>query len=241
MKLAIINGNERHGSTWHSMDAVRQALGRYGEVEATEFFLPKDMPHFCHGCFSCFYNGEHTCPHASSVQPIVSAMMEADVIVLTSPVYGFDVSGQIKALLDHLCYMWMSHRPNPKMFGKIGLTVSTTAGAGVGHAAKTLRHSLKYWGALRVLSFRIPVSAMKWKDVSDKRKARIEKDAARIAKRIAGYVEKADRMQPTLFKRFFFALMKGMMRGNDWNPRDRQHWADNGWIPQATVQSEQKA
>jgi multimeric flavodoxin WrbA len=232
MKMVIINGSERHGSTWHCMDAVRAALGRCGEVEAAEFFLPRDMPHFCRGCFSCFYNGAHTCPHAQSVQPIQAALLEADVIVLTSPVYGLDVSGQMKVLLDHLCYMWMSHRPEPAMFRKIGLTVTTTAGMGLGHTAKTLRHSLKYWGALRVLSFALPVSAMKWSDVTDKKKVRIEKDAARIARRVAGYAARANRLAPTLFRRFVFAMMKAMMRGNTWNARDRQHWADQGWIPE---------
>lgn len=27
--------------------------------------------------------------------------------------YGFDASGRMKAPLDHLCFIWMSHRPNP--------------------------------------------------------------------------------------------------------------------------------
>ena len=82
MKVTVINGNNRHGSTWHSMDAIMQALSRCGDVETTEFFLPKDMPHFCRGCFSCFIGGEATCPHAQSVQPIAAALLEADLIVL---------------------------------------------------------------------------------------------------------------------------------------------------------------
>jgi len=125
MKITVINGNMRRGSTWHTMDLIRQELAKYDETEVTEFFLPKDMPHFCNGCYSCFYNGEDTCPHASYIKPIAEAITESDLIVLTSPVYGFDVSGQMKALIDHLCFMWMSHRPNPKMFNKVGLTVTS--------------------------------------------------------------------------------------------------------------------
>jgi len=230
MKLAVINGNERHGSTWNIMDTVRKALDRYGDVETTEFYLPKDMPHFCRGCFSCFMHGEQTCPHAASVQPIVTAMLGADVIVLTSPVYGLDVSGQMKALLDHLCYMWVSHRPNPRMFSKIGLTITTTAGAGLKHTSKTMRDSLNYWGVLRVLSLAMPVSAMKWSDVQNKKRAHIEKKAERIAKRIAGYVRRAGHMRQRVFFRIFFALMQRMMRHNDWSPYDRKHWENQGWV-----------
>ncbi len=230
MKVVVINGNARHGSTWHSMDAIIQELGRFGSVETTEFFLPKDMPHFCAGCYSCFYKGEQACPHAQSVQPIAQAILDADVVILTSSVYAMDVTGQMKALLDHLCYMWMSHRPNPKMFGKVGLAITTTAGAGLGHTAKTMRDSLKFWGAARVLNFKNAVSAMKWSDVSDKKKARIQKNAARLAKRIAGYVKKGDKMPAPLFRSFFMGIMKGMMSKNTWNPRDRKHWENHGWI-----------
>lgn len=170
MKVTVINGSMRHGSTWHCMDILRQELSQYGEVETTEFFLPKDMPHFCNGCFSCIVNGEHTCPHAENMAPITKAMLEADVIILTSSVYALDVTGQLKTLLDHLCYMWMSHRPNLNMFNKVGVTVVTTAGAGLSHTTKTMRNSLRFWGVKRSFSYKNAVSAMKWNDV--KRKSR---------------------------------------------------------------------
>jgi len=56
----------------------------------------------------------------------------------------------MKALPDHLCFMWMSHRPHPAMFSKVGLTISTTAGAGLSHTAKTLRNSLTFWDVRRI-------------------------------------------------------------------------------------------
>jgi multimeric flavodoxin WrbA len=145
MKITVINGNTRHGSTWHCMDLIMEELSKYEEIEKTEFTLPKDLPEFCRGCFSCFLNGEDTCPHASFVAPIVKAVLDADLIVLTSPVYGMDVTGQMKAFIDHLCFMWVSHRPNPRMFTKIGLTVTTTAGAGLKHTSKTMKNSLDFW------------------------------------------------------------------------------------------------
>ena len=241
MKVTVINGNARQGSTWHSTDAIVQELMRCGNVEKTEFFLPRDMPHFCAGCYSCFYKGEQACPHAQSVQPIAQSILDADVVILTSSVYAMDVTGQMKALLDHLCYMWMSHRPNPRMFGKVGLAVATTAGAGLGHTAKTMRSSLKFWGAARVLSCKVAVSAMKWSDVTEKKKERIQKNAKKLARKITGFVERGDRLRAPLFRSFFMTIMKGMMSKNTWNPRDRQHWEDYGWIkgqPSAAVSTE---
>jgi multimeric flavodoxin WrbA len=230
MKITVINGNARHGSTWHSMDTLVKELAKYDETHLTEFFLPRDMPHFCNGCFSCLMRGEASCPHASSVTPIVSAMLDADVIILTSPVYAMDVSGQMKALLDHLCFMWMSHRPNPEMFLKIGITITTTAGAGLGHTAKTLQNSLKFWGVKKIFSAKYPVAAMKWDEISDKKKVQIKKAASVMAKKIAKDVRNKEKLPNPLFRSIFFKMMVGMMKKNTWNPTDRQHWQDQGWL-----------
>ena len=40
------------------------------------------------------------------------------------------MTGQLKTFLDHMGYRWLPHRPHPQMFRKIGLAVSTAAGAG---------------------------------------------------------------------------------------------------------------
>ena len=230
MKITVINGNARKGSTWHCKDHIVQAIAAHTAVELTEFQLPKDMPHFCTGCFNCIYQGEHKCPHSSEVSPIVAALVEADLIILTSPVYAMDVSGQMKALLDHLCFMWLSHRPNPAMFQKIGLTISTTAGAGLGHATKTMRNSLRFWGVKRVFSYKNAVAAMKWSEVDPKKQIRIKHDTDALAKRIVQAIQNVHTVRKPFFRSFMFFLMKGMMAKNTWNPQDRGHWESHGWL-----------
>jgi multimeric flavodoxin WrbA len=230
MKITVINGSMRRGSTWHCMDKVRRELSKYEEVELTEFFLPKDMPHFCNGCFTCFYHGEDQCPHADSVAPIVKAIIAADLIVLTSPVYGLDVSGQLKALIDHLCFMWISHRPKAEMFHKIGLTITTTAGAGLGHTTKTMKNSLNFWGVKKTYAFKSPVSASNWADVSEKKLLKINKDTAALAKRIYSAVKNEKKLPNPLVRSVMFHLMSGMQKKNDWNMTDRNHWESQGWL-----------
>lgn len=230
MKVTIINGNSRHGSTWNCMKLFIQELSKHETVEITEFTLPKDMPHFCNGCFSCFYNGENTCPHSLYVNPIVTSLIEADLILITSPVYAMDVSGQLKALLDHLCFMWLSHRPNPKMFNKIGLSITTTAGAGLGHTTKTIKNSFKFWGIKKVFSFKNPVSAIKWSDVPPQKQAIIQNEMAKLARKIVKAAKNIDSLPKPIFRSFMFLLMKGMMKKNTWNPNDRKHWENQGWL-----------
>jgi multimeric flavodoxin WrbA len=229
MKVTVINGTARHGSTWHCKQQFLQELSKYGEVETTEFTLPRDMPVFCKGCFSCFYNGEDTCPDAKYTMPIVNALKAADIIVFTSPIYAMDVSGQMKALLDHLCFMWVSHRPDPAMFKKAGVIFSTTAGSGLGHASKTMKNTLDFWGVKRTFVFKKMVAAMKWDDVSDKNKERIKTKTAALAKKAAAAAGKKN-IRPRIFFRLFFTAMRVAQKKNDWNPKDRAHWQAHGWL-----------
>lgn len=188
------------------------------------------MPHFCNGCFSCIVNGEQTCPHSADMFAIVNAITESDVVILTSPVYAMDISGQLKALLDHMCFLWISHRPDPRMFNKVGVTISTTAGVGLSHATKTMRNSLTFWGVKKIYSFKFPVSAMRWTDISEKKQLKIRKNAVILAKQITESVKNADKLPQPIFRKFFFKAMTGMMKKNTWNLCDRNYWEQHGWL-----------
>ncbi len=230
MKVAAVYGNARHGSTHHTVELVLGGIQKRTALELTEVVLPRDLNHFCMGCFTCIYKGEQYCPHAEAVAPIAKTLTEADLIILASPVYGLDVSGPMKTLIDHLCYMWVSHRPNPAMFDKLGLSVVSTAGAGAKHATKTLRSSLRFWGVKRLFSYRKAVGASKWSEVPEKKQAQMAREADILAGKIVKTAGKVKKIRPPFIRSFFFFMMKGMMRKNTWNPLDKAHWEARGWI-----------
>lgn len=68
--------------------------------EVTEFFLPRDFGEFCCGCTNCFMKGEEKCPHYEKLDPITKAVDEADVLILTSPVYVYHCTGSISGVLS---------------------------------------------------------------------------------------------------------------------------------------------
>ena len=150
-------------------------MTQFEQIDFTEFFLPKDMPNFCTGCFNCFLKGEEHCPHYEYTKPIVTAIIEADGIILSSPVYGFNVTGAMKILIDHLCYLWMVHRPNELMFQKIAMIISTTAGAGISNTLKAIKTPLNFMGVKQIHSFGVAIAAASWNDVSENKKQSIEK------------------------------------------------------------------
>ena len=95
-------------------------------------------------------------------------MLEADVIILASPVYVFHSTGAMKALLDHYGYMWMVHRPDETMFSKQAVCVSTAAGAGMRSTNKDMSHSLFFWGIPKRYKIGLAVFETKYSNLSDK-------------------------------------------------------------------------
>ena len=51
MKITVIHGQNHKGSTWHVAEELLNNI--QGEKEVTEFYLPRDLDHFCLGCYAC--------------------------------------------------------------------------------------------------------------------------------------------------------------------------------------------
>lgn len=67
-------------------------------AEITEYYLPKDGPGFCTGYTACFRNNQNLCKDAEKVQKIERSLLEADLLVFTSPAYVFHTTGAMKAI-----------------------------------------------------------------------------------------------------------------------------------------------
>ena len=226
MTIVVIHGQMHYGSTYNITKQFLHYLST-NKPAIKEFFLPRDAPHSCMGCCNCFTMGEEHCPHASFIQPIANAFEEADLIILESPCYVMGMSGQLKSFLDHLGYRWMPHRPHPRMFQKVGLVISTAAGAGTKKVTKALSRNLFFWGVPKILRYGINVSATSWKTVSEKKKSKIEKEVIKKAGKIRKLM---GRVNPGIKTKFMFQMMRLSQKKNDWNPTDKEHWAKNGWL-----------
>ena len=50
---------------------------------------------------TCFLKDEHKCKDRVYIEKIENAMLEADLLIFTSPTYVFHATGAMKTLLDH--------------------------------------------------------------------------------------------------------------------------------------------
>ncbi len=221
MKIVIVHGQGHEGSTYHIAHMVADRIG--GEI--AEFFLPQDFGSFCQGCTMCFKGDKTKCPHYGSLEPITYSLIEADLIILASPVYVFHATGAMKALLDHYGYMFMVHRPEEAMFKKQGLCVATAAGAGISSTIKDMADSLFFWGVAKQYKLGFAVAAVSWETVSEKKKRAIEKKAAAMADLIR---RRNGKVKPGLKTKAFFSLMR-MIHKKGLLPFDADYWKEKGW------------
>lgn len=235
MKICLIHGSLRKGSTYHVAHKIIEKLNLGIDIHIDEYFLPKDLPNFCSSCFQCIEHGEQHCPHQTFVNTIDQSLIESDLIVLTSPVYVFDVSGQMKSLLDHFAYRWLSHRPHPSMFNKVGLTVVTAAGAGLKSTTSTLHTNLFWWGISHIYHMKQAVMTSDFHSISPKILQNIEVKTAKIAQKISRKLRSENRT-PSLKLWMYFQIMKKMrMNHPEWNPIDYDFWKRVGYLEKYPV------
>ena len=88
----------RHGSNSDALaDAFAKGAAEAGNEVETVTLKGKDM-HFCIGCLAC--QKTQKCVIDDDVPAIVQKMYDADVITFATPIYYYEMSGQLKTLLD---------------------------------------------------------------------------------------------------------------------------------------------
>lgn len=234
MKITVVNGTEKHGVTYRLKELFLERFREQGDI--TEFYLPKDCPAFCCGCGSCILKGEHTCKDAKYIKAIAASLLEADLIVMTSPAYVMHTTGAMKALLDHLAYFWMPHRPAPEMFAKRGVIIAQCLGAGARSAAKDIKHSLSWWGISKTAVFtgRL-LNGLSWEGLAEKRRFRLTKRVRRLSEKLFSLnYEKPPRAAAVIRIKFLISRMvqKSLQKNYPEHP-DEVYWEKQGWLGKA--------
>lgn len=224
MNIVLIHGQNHMGSSYHIGRRIADKVS--GENAVTEFFLPRDLDHFCLGCYKCI-EGDENCPFYDEKKVVMRAVEIADLLIFTTPTYCMRASAPMKSFIDLTFTCWMSHRPRRCMFSKKAVVVSTAAGTGAKAAINDVKTALFYWGVPYVKSYGIAVQAMNWDMVSQKKKEKIERDTAKLARQLSN----TNRPTVGIKTRFMFRVMAGMQSaGLGSSQSEKQYWEQNGWL-----------
>lgn len=174
----------------------------------------------CNACESCSLTGQ--CVYDDDFFLLYQRMIAADGIVLGSPVYIDNVTGQMKVFIDRLAdaihYQTLA--------GKYGCAVTTTWSSGGDDVVLYLNHVLNYLGILALEGISVAIE--------DDPEAiyREEKKTKKLGERLAGAIRMQEKYpgQTRIIEenRSFFARI--VEQNREWRPDEYREWVRKGWI-----------
>lgn len=222
MKITIIHGQSHEGNTC----MVARELANKVSGEIREFFLPRDFNKPCLGCYTCFKNDLSKCPHYNELEPLVTAILDSDLLILESPVYVYHATGQMMSFLDHFGTWWMVHRPLSEMSAKQAVAIATAAGGGMKSTVRDMADSLEMWGISKVYKLSFGVQALKPDEIPNRILRNIHKKTDRMACRIRKGAGK--RGCNGRAKKWFYLMRFAHKHFPPMEP-DYGYWEKNGW------------
>lgn len=224
MKIALIHGHMRRGSTYNISHILLDKIS--GDKEVTEIFVPDVIKSGCLGCYKCVDN-EEACPFYEAKMKIMNAILDSDLLIFTTPTYCMAPAAQLKMFIDLTFTYWMSHRPREVMFGKRAVVISTCAGTGANKAIETVTRTLFYWGVPKVYKYGKSVQAMSFDGIPTKIKNSIDKDMTSLARKLSTNKKPLVGIKT----KFMFGIMRMMQNKNLGSGElEKEYWAKNGWL-----------
>lgn len=103
-KVVVITGSPRkNGNSFAMTDAFIKAAEAKGHT-VTRFDAAIKKLGGCHACETCYSTGK-ACSFDDEFNTLAPAILEADVIVFTMPVYWYSIPAQIKCVIDRIFSM----------------------------------------------------------------------------------------------------------------------------------------
>ena len=136
-KVVVISTSLRPGSNSNTL-SEQFAEGAKAAGHDVEFISLRDKEiKFCIGCLSCQKTG--ACVFKDDVPAIMDSVLNADVVCWATPIYYYEMSGQMKTLIDRMNAMY------PKDYRFRDVYLLTTAAEDEEYTPKRAESGLQGW------------------------------------------------------------------------------------------------
>jgi multimeric flavodoxin WrbA len=101
-KVLVLSASPRKGGNSDVLcDQFIKGVQEAGAQAEKIFLRDKDI-HYCTGCGRCL-DRSRGCSQKDDMTEVLQKMIDADVIVMSTPVYFYTMDGQMKTLIDRTC------------------------------------------------------------------------------------------------------------------------------------------
>jgi len=202
-------------------------LEKLNPNKVLEIDLQKENLPYCAGCLNCVKKGIEFCPHSDQTLLLREKILEADTIIVASPVYILHMSGQLKTFLDHYPSLFLVHRPEKSMYKKQLIVVATAAGPACKQTLKEIKECFTFFGISRIYKMGIGVQADNYKTITLSKMKEIETKADKIVKK----VNKNENSKKVSLKiRMWFYISRIMQKKVKVSDIDYSYWEKNNWF-----------
>lgn len=103
-KVLILSGSPRRGGNSDILcDAFAKGATEVGH-EVEKIRVAEKQIGYCRACYACRETG--VCAIRDDMAELLQRMIDADVLVLASPVYFYSIDAQLKAVIDRTVARW---------------------------------------------------------------------------------------------------------------------------------------
>ena len=104
-KVLILSGSPRLGGNSDTLCNEFMKGAKEAGHQVEKIFVAGKNIGYCKACYACKDSG--ICAIKDDMAEVLDKMLEADVIVLSSPVYFYSISAQLKAVIDRTVAKWL--------------------------------------------------------------------------------------------------------------------------------------
>ncbi|MHC1723559.1 MAG: flavodoxin family protein [Aminipila sp.] len=232
MKVVVVLGSPRKKDSYQICKEIEAELKKNSlDIEFEYLHLNAMNIMDCKGCSFCFQKSEALCPcKEDDILLIKEKLKNSDGIVIASPVYAYQVTGQMKRFIDRMSYLF--HRQ--ELCGKPAIIVVTTDGGGSKQVYKYLRMTLSGWamdvvGNIQIISpmffkNRQPKSAFGYDEYTYQQG---QKKIKTLSQELYKKMIQKNKKVPTFYDIYMFNCLRSKTYTSY---ADRTYWKEKGWL-----------
>ena len=226
LKVLILHGSPHKGNTYEVTMEFLKELGTRIETEVKHIFLYQENLELCMGCGNCVVVGEDKCPRKDRIPEIHHMMHDADVVIITTPIYSLQVTSMVKNFLERSAYIM--HRPS--YFGKYFMSISTQAYSGDKDVEKYLASSMHFLGFNIIPGLHITMGPGNEELTQNKE---IQKKIDVVVNEFQKIEKKSKYSNPNMKDLMMFRLRRSTVNSKstiEVFPRDAEYFQENDWL-----------
>ena len=220
-KIVAINGSPHAGigNTSIMIEMMRPTFEAEG-FDIEHIYIAEKSIEYCVGCALCMEKGK--CWIDDDHRRIVRKMLDADGVILASPVYFFHVTAQMKTFIDRS----LAYGHKPRKTWKPGLAVCVSAGQGETDTGAYLSNLLRVYGCFSMGT----LTGIATQPGGFVGKEHLEWRAAGLAGSLASAIRDKRRLPATDQDLKFYHFMGNLVRSHREGVMkdDFRHWTEAG-------------